>query len=331
MSFLKVEGIGLQEEESLILQDISFTQQEFQKIAIAGETGSGKSTLLKILAGLVQPTAGQVLFEQERVLGPQEKLVAGHPHIAYLSQHFELQKFLRVEQILTYANTLPRDEAEAIYAVCRISHLLKRRTDHLSGGEKQRIALARLLVTAPSLLLLDEPFSNLDMSHKRTLKEVIREMGEQLDITCILTSHDPLDTLAWADEILVLHSGRIIQKGTPAQVYRHPVNEYTAALFGNYNLLPAAFATAFPGVRSAGAKGRHLLVRPEAFTLETEAGSHTIKGSVKAVHYLGSYYDVEVLSEALPGEVISVKTTNGRHLPGDAVHLALSSQDVWYI
>src|SRR5687768_9892457 len=110
--FLQVSQISLLEASHQVLQDISFTQTEVSKIAIAGETGSGKSTLLQTIAGLVQPSSGEVRFAQIRVKGPQEHLIPGHPGIAYLSQQFELPQFLRVEQILQYANKLEPAEAE---------------------------------------------------------------------------------------------------------------------------------------------------------------------------------------------------------------------------
>jgi len=220
---------------------ISFTQKKGQNLAIAGETGSGKSTLLKIIGGLAEPSAGVVLFEGQRVLGPTERLVPGQPGIAYLSQHFELWHNYRVEEILSYANDMTPEESAELYAICHIDHLLGRRTDALSGGERQRIALARLLVRPPRLLLLDEPFSNLDMIHKDTLKRVIRNIGEQLGITCILVSHDPLDLMAWADEVLVLRDGGVEQQGPPERIYRQPINEYVAGLFGKYNLIGKTF------------------------------------------------------------------------------------------
>ncbi|MBD0295148.1 MAG: ATP-binding cassette domain-containing protein, partial [Flavisolibacter sp.] len=160
MSLLQVSNISRQEEGIYVLKNISFGQHPFQNIAIAGATGSGKTTLLKTIAGLVQPTQGTVWFEDERVEGPDEKLLPGHPRIAYLSQHFELLHHYRVEEIIQMANQLSDEEAYVICEVCRISNLVKRWTHQLSGGEKQRIALARLLVSSPRLLLLDEPFSN---------------------------------------------------------------------------------------------------------------------------------------------------------------------------
>ena len=107
------------------------------------------------------------------------------------------------------------EEAATLFEICQVDHLLKRRTDQLSGGEKQRIALCMLLVKCPKLLVLDEPFSNLDPIHKTVLKTVIEDIGKRLQITCMLTSHDPHDTLSWADEILVMKNGKIIQQGTP--------------------------------------------------------------------------------------------------------------------
>ena len=117
-----------------VLRDITFAQSRGEKIAIAGETGAGKSTVLKVIAGLLQPDSGSLLFERKPIAGPADQLVPGHPGIAYLSQHFELQKSLRVEQVLTYSNTLSDADANTLYAVCQIDHLVTRRTDELSGA-----------------------------------------------------------------------------------------------------------------------------------------------------------------------------------------------------
>jgi ABC-type sugar transport system ATPase subunit len=207
MQFLQVSSIRKQLSPSFTLGSIQFSQPQGKKISITGETGSGKSSLLRIIAGLLQPDAGNVFFEGSRVPGPDEKLLPGHPDIAYLSQDHELRNNYRMGELLEYANKIPADQALALYRLCRIDHLLQRKNDQLSGGEKQRVALARLLVGSPKLLLLDEPFSNLDLIHKNILKGVIGDIAERLQITCMLTSHDPTDTLSWADEILVMRHG----------------------------------------------------------------------------------------------------------------------------
>ena len=262
------------------LGDVRMVLSKGWKMAVAGETGSGKTTLLKTIAGLAQAEKGTVSFEGQRVLGPLEKLIPGHPGIAYLSQQFELPQHLRIEQVLEYANELPEEEAQALFRVCQIDHLMKRKTHQLSGGERQRIALAKLLIASPRLLLLDEPFSNLDMIHKEVLKSVIRDIGQRLDITCMLVSHDPLDTLSWADEMLVLRNGLVVQQGPPMQVYQAPVDEYVAGLFGKYNLID----------------GR--IVRPEQIGIFLESQPGAVKGRVETVSFWGSFFEATVLTDS---------------------------------
>ncbi|WP_218144621.1 ABC transporter ATP-binding protein [Hymenobacter actinosclerus] len=319
--FLTVRNISLEEHGQAMLSGISFEQPAGRKLALAGESGAGKSTLLQVIAGLVQPTAGEVRFAGRRVRGPQEVLVPGHPGIVYLSQKSDLPKSLRVEQVLRYASKRPAAEAQAVYEVCRISPLMARRTNQLSGGEQQRVALARLLLSAPRLLLLDEPFSNLDRTHKQQLQQVIREVGEELGITCLLVSHDPTDTLPWADEILVLHRGRLVQQGPPEQVYRQPVSEYAAALFGDYNHLAGpdlrALLAAAPRRRLPGPV---LLVRPENLQL-APAGSPGAAGTVRAVRFLGSYYEAEV---QLPATLLRVRLPAASVVAGEAVVVQLA-------
>ncbi|WP_460502113.1 ATP-binding cassette domain-containing protein, partial [Hymenobacter agri] len=125
---LTVTNLSLTENGFTALQPISFTQQAGQKLALAGESGAGKSTLLQLIAGLIQPSTGTVQALGSHVRGPQELLVPGHPGVAYLSQKSDLPQFLRVEQVLRYANKRPEAEARAVYEVCRIAHLLPRRT-----------------------------------------------------------------------------------------------------------------------------------------------------------------------------------------------------------
>jgi iron(III) transport system ATP-binding protein len=238
------------------LSHIKFELKKNQHLAIAGETGSGKSSLLKIIAGLADPNAatrnsvaenapnqrqGSVFFEGIRVLPPQERLIPGQPGIAYLSQHFELWHNYRIAEVLDYNNDLGPADAQSLYQLCHIDHLLNRRTDQLSGGERQRIALARLLVRPPRLLLLDEPFSNLDMNHKRTLKTVLQKITGNFDITTVLVSHDPYDSLTWADKLIVLKDGKIVQQGLPREVYETPANDYVAGLLGEYTLNNGVF------------------------------------------------------------------------------------------
>lgn len=299
MSLLEIRSLTRVEEGKAVVDGISFTQQMGQKLAIAGATGSGKTTLLKMLAGLTQPTSGIVLFEGTRVGGPDEKLLPGHSGIAYLSQHFELRNHYRVEEVLAMTSRLSVSDAQRIYNVCRINDFLHRWTHQLSGGERQRVALARLLVSKPKLLLLDEPFSNLDLSHKAVLKTVLNGLSTELKMTLILVSHEPTDVLPWADEILVMREGKLIQQASPQIVFHKPVDEYTAVLFGSFTVATPALAAALgvqrnsiirPGDVKPVTPGRGIpvTVRSKRFLGDCEEVTLDANGHALLMHTLGN-------------------------------------------
>ncbi len=328
MSFLEVRGISKQQHGNAIVKEANLSLRQYQKIAIAGETGSGKSTLLKIIAGLIQPDAGEIVLEDQRVEGPLEKLLPGHPDIAYLSQHFELRNNYTILEELDYLNKRSKEEAYALYKVCRIDHLLHRRTNEVSGGEKQRISLARLLLSSPKLLLLDEPYSNLDNIHKQVLKNVVHDIGEQLQITCMLVSHDPDDVLSWADEIMVLKDGMMVQQGAPSEIYNQPANEYVASLFGTYNLLSQQLYYSFTGVMVKGAAEKKIFIRPEQI-LVNAAHSKSIPATIRRIIYFGNALEADVL---LPGnESIRVRTHLRKLTVGETVSLSLWYEKTWLL
>jgi len=211
---------------------------------------------------------------------------------------------------------LTEEEAARIYAICKIQHLLKRKTDQLSGGERQRIVLARLLTTFPKLLLLDEPFSNLDAVHKNIIKSVLSDISSKLGISCILVSHDAADTLSWADKILVMKEGQIIQQGTPQQIYHDPVDEYCAGLFGEYNLLNNENAAAFFGTM---AHLQSLIVRPEQLSIVPH-NNETVKGIIQSFYFFGSYHIVDV---SVNNQLLRVKTFNKQLITGDVIYLGI--------
>ncbi|MBN8651846.1 MAG: ABC transporter ATP-binding protein [Cytophagales bacterium] len=296
---LKVNQLTKTTEFGKVLSKVSLEIKQNENVVIAGETGSGKSTLLRIMAGLEQPDSGTVTLNDELVKGPADNLVPGHPEIAYLSQHFELPKFLRVEQVLEYASNVTDAYRQRIITICKIKHLLARKTDQLSGGEKQRIAIARLLMTHPQVLLLDEPYSHLDTGLKATLKEVVAQISAKLGVTCVLVSHHPEDTLPWAHRVIVLKKGVLVQQGTPHEVYHQPKNEYVARLFGEYNLIDASLARL---LGKSNLKGKFL--RPEQLQLTKKK---TGKWVIKQVAYFGSYYLITVEYKQKEVKVFSVR------------------------
>ena len=317
---LSVQSAGKKQGGQFILKDIDLTLEKDHHLAIAGETGSGKSTLMKIIGGIITPDEGVVHFEGERIKRvPDEKLLPGHPGIAYLSQHFELPNHHWVYEVLGYANVLTDDDAHLLFDVCAISHLLDRRTNELSGGERQRIALAKLLITSPKLLLLDEPYSNLDMIHKQLLKSVIRDIGELLGISCILVSHDPLDTLSWADEMIVLKAGVIVQKGAPKELYNRPVDAYVAGLFGTYNMISPELAKKFSALAGIDTQEQDLFIRPEHFKLVSKY-ENGVAGRVDKILFYGSYHEVEVM---IGYTRIIIRTKEPDVSVGDSVHIGV--------
>jgi ABC-type sugar transport system ATPase subunit len=312
MAFLEVQHISKTIQGNTVVDDVSFKQDALQKIAITGESGAGKTTLLKIISGHAQADGGTVLFNGKRVPGPEEKLLPGHKEIAYLSQEHDLLHNYKVEELVWFENQLSHEEAATLFEICQIDHLLKRRTDQLSGGEKQRIALCMLLIKSPKMLILDEPFSNLDPIHTDILKAVLEDITKRLQITCMLTSHDPNDTLSWADEIIVMKEGKIVQQGTPETIYRQPVNEYVAGMFGRYNLLTPEQAALF-GIES---NGNDVMIRPEYFGIGATAKG--VKATIQKISFWGSFYEAEVLVEDVK---IVVRMMKNEWKVGEEVYL----------
>lgn len=275
---LVVSGIQKTASSQPQLNHVSFSVDSGEKIALIGETGSGKTTLLKIIAGLIQADDGSVFYRAEKVKGPEEQLIPGHNEIAYLSQHFELRNNYRVLELMDMASLISDEAMHTICLACQVDHLLHRYTQTLSGGERQRVALARLLVTKPQVLILDEPYSNLDVPHRMILKQVLDRLAEQQCLTMILTSHDPHDVLPWADRIIVLQSGKVLATGLPQQLYFMPPNLYTASLLGAVNSLVVDGAVHY--------------FRPESVLIMAAATPDTIPARVKQVRFCGWYQDV---------------------------------------
>jgi len=297
MHLLSVEEISREEEGRTLVKEVCFSISAGKKVALMGETGSGKSTVMKMMAGLVQPSVGNVFFEGSRVKGPDEVLLPGHQAIAYLSQHFELRNNYRVHELLEMANKMEDEEAAVIYSICRINHLLDRKVHQLSGGERQRIALARLLVGKPRLLLLDEPFTNLDLFNNRIINDVIHQVCNKMAITCVLVSHDPVEVLSWADELLIMKHGQLIFQGSPKEAYAMPNDEYIAGLLGEYNMISPAQETLYKLFGFEGKK-ETMFIRPEKIGIGKDP-SKGIAGAVIEVKFLGAHHSLLVKTNEL--------------------------------
>ncbi len=315
---LQVSGISKQNDTGFQLEDIRFNLQRRQRIAIAGATGSGKSTLLKIIAGWIQPDSGEVLFKNTRVKGPNEQLIPGHPAIAYLSQHFELRHRYRVIEELDYVNQLSSKAANRLFELCQVQHLLGRWTNQLSGGERQRVALTRTLLSSPSLLLLDEPYSNLDLQHKNILKQVVHDISTKLNITVLMVSHDAGDILPWAEEIHILRNGSILESGAPQTLYQHPTHLYTAGLLGKYNIIPPHLIKGTP--KQTGT----MIVRPEHCFAHLRKTPASAKATIAAIHYFGYMTEIDLLlKEEHPFTVRAFEKTALK--PGENIYVSVDT------
>lgn len=225
------------DRENPAVQNMSLQLQEGEVAALVGGSGSGKTTLLRLLAGLEQPDSGSILFRDEVVKGPNDQLVPGHPAIRLVHQHFELAHRLtvyqNVSQKLRHFTAGAQDvRCLELLEVCRLSHLKDKKIEELSGGEKQRLAIARTLAEEPEVLLLDEPFSNLDPVLKEDIKGALFTYIRREGIAAILVSHDPKDALSLADTLWVVQEGELLQQGSPEEVYFRAASATVAGLLG---------------------------------------------------------------------------------------------------
>ncbi len=322
MELIEINQVNCVIKDKPALTNISLAFRRGENTAIIGETGSGKSTLLKAIAGLVQPDSGKIFLDGKKVLGPAEKLIPGNDAIAYLSQHYELPIHLRVEQALEYANTLASGEEAGLYRICRIEHLMKRKTHELSGGEKQRIALVRLLLGSPKVLLLDEPFSNFDNIHKNEMMQIVQDISRKWDITCVMVSHIPKDVLSWSDRIVAMRGGNIVQDGSPEYVYRRSNSQYVAGLLGDYNLLNGKELSQM-GV-SHFLEGKLYMVRPESFHVVLPETAH-LAGKVLERCFLGLGYQLLV---EVNNVIVKIFTQYQYLQQGNKVYLQLATGDI---
>jgi iron(III) transport system ATP-binding protein len=322
MNVLSVVGLSKVLGDVEVVKSLDLTLQQGQKLGIVGETGSGKSSVLKMISGLMQPSTGEVWYQQKRVKGPDEQLIAGHPQIGYLSQHFELRNNYRVHELLNIFNKLEPEEAQQIYALCQIEPFLQRWTDELSGGERQRVALAKILINKPQLLCLDEPFSNLDVLHKIELQRILQQLFETLSLSCIMVSHDATELLPWADELYIMRAGQVLQQGPPRLLYHQPNHPYCAGLLGTYNLLDAHFEC-WPQLQAIQQQATQWMVRPEAIELGSH-GNIVVAGTVTYSHFMGAFNQIAVQLQGGGSLLVNIGLANIK--PGSLLQLSIDEE-----
>jgi ABC-type Fe3+/spermidine/putrescine transport system ATPase subunit len=289
--------------------------------AIIGESGSGKSTLLRLLYGLLSPGEGTVTFKGERIWGPEEKLIPGHDAMKMVTQHTDdLNLFARVwdnvSGMLPSTNVkLKEEKTEQVLTQLNMMQMAYKRVADLSGGEKQRVAIARAIITRPEVLLLDEPFNQVDTSFREGLQHDIRQIVKETGLTVVMVSHDPAEVLSMADELIVLKHGEIVESGSPKSLYQNPLNLYTAELLTNCNVLNAEEAKAC----GIAAEKEYVVIYPEWIRLNDIL--KTSKWAVKEVLFKGFYEDLILENNGTILRVVN--TESGKYAQGDTAGLKI--------
>lgn len=225
-----------------VLHDLTLEVAAGSIVGIVGPSGGGKSSLLKIIAGLLDANSGEVTWRNQRVKGPADQLVPGHPEIQLVNQDFGLDIYHTVEEnvvqkMLYLPNDVRKQFSEELLDLVELTHLRSQQAIHLSGGEQQRLAIARSLAVEPEVILLDEPFAHLDAHLKVRIGNYLKMLSDVRGTTCILVSHEGQDVLQWCSAIHFMQHGIIQRTDSPQAFYFKPVSAYEALFFGEINVL----------------------------------------------------------------------------------------------
>ena len=272
------------------VDDVTLDIAEGEFFAMLGPSGSGKTTCLRLIAGFEQPTAGHIQIFGETAEG----LPPFRRNVNTVFQDYALFPHMTVGENVAYGLMIkgvpkPDREAKALEALAmvKLKGFEHRRPAQLSGGQRQRVALARALVNQPRVLLLDEPLGALDLKLREQMQEELKALQRQLGITFVFVTHDQGEALSMANRVAIFNDGKIVQAGTPADVYERPRSRFVADFVGSSNVLPPEFAAAHGGQRAWTS------LRPEKISLLAPgavlpAGHHSASARVTAVQYQGA-------------------------------------------
>jgi putative spermidine/putrescine transport system ATP-binding protein len=331
MSFVTVHGLNKSYGQTSVFREIDFSAERGELVTLLGPSGCGKSTLLRCIAGLTPVDAGSILIEGKDVVPvpPQKR------GVAMVFQSYALFPNMTVEQNVAFglrmqkiaADETTRRVAEVI-ALVELNGFEARYPRQLSGGQSQRVALARSLVTRPRVLLLDEPLSALDARIRKHLREQIRRIQQELDLTTIFVTHDQEEALTISDRIVLMNQGQIMQSGSAETLYTQPVNRFVAGFMGAYNVLEAVDAGAL--LQQSFAKP--VAIRPESIRLvpsDARPLGLTVGGVVEGHSLLGNVVRYRVRAG---GVVLSVDVLNRSaadlHASGTRVQLGFDQESL---
>lgn len=278
---LKVHNVSFSYKATPVLRNIEFTLEKGMNLALIGESGCGKSTLLKLIYGLLDTDHGKLYWGDKEILGPKFHLIPGMPYMKYLAQDFDLMPFITVAENVGrfLSNFFPEEKKERIATLLEVVEMTEFsnvKAQFLSGGQMQRVALARVLALEPEVLLLDEPFSHIDNFRKNSLRRKLFKYLKSQQITTIIATHDSTDVFSFSDEVIVMREGQIIERNSPERLYGEQTDKYIASLFGDVNQITINNTTE--------------LFYPHQIKLSPE--SH-VKALVIHSYFKGSHYSIE--------------------------------------
>jgi putative spermidine/putrescine transport system ATP-binding protein len=322
MSFVSVENLQKNYASTAVFSDINCVIHKGEFVTLLGPSGCGKSTLLRCIAGLTSVTSGKIFLDGKDLVpvSPQKR------GIGMVFQSYALFPNMNVEQNVAFGLRMQKVSAEEtkqrvaeVLKLVELTELARRYPHQMSGGQCQRVALARSLVTRPRLLLLDEPLSALDARIRKHLREQIRAIQQELGLTTIFVTHDQEEALTMSDRIFLMNQGRIVQSGDAETLYTAPVDAFAAGFIGNYNLLEPDDASRLMQ-RPINSR---VAIRPEAIqlsltgSLEGEVRSHSLLGNVIR-------YRVEARGVELVVDVLN-RSANDLHPNGQRVTLNIEA------
>ncbi|HTT51311.1 MAG TPA: ABC transporter ATP-binding protein [Streptosporangiaceae bacterium] len=311
------------------VDDIDLTVDSGEFFSLLGPSGCGKTTTLRLIAGFEQPTAGKIMLDGTDMSGvPPHKRNVNTVFQSYALFPF-MTVFDNVAFGLRYQKLPKREMTSKVHQALDLVELgsyAKRRPAALSGGQQQRVALARALVLGPAVLLLDEPLGALDAKLRRSLKVELKALQERVGITFLYVTHDQEEALTMSDRLAVMHEGKIVQIGSPRQVYEEPADTYVADFLGVSNLMEVDVVEQGPGTRCSVRVGEssldversdvsalgtaHAVIRPERVRVEEHgsAGPNRIPGMVERLVFLGAA--TQVLLRLAPGAQLQALVQN---------------------
>lgn len=282
---LQVQNIYFSYKDKPNINGVSFSVMKGQNLAVIGESGCGKSTLLKLIYGLYDLNGGHIFWNKKEVLGPKFHLIPGMEYMKYLAQDFDLMPFITVaENVGKYLSNIyagkKKERIAELLEIVEMTDYADVRAQFLSGGQMQRVALARVLALEPEVLLLDEPFSHIDNFRKNSLRRKLFAYLKERQITTIVATHDSSDVLSFSDEVIVMQNGGIIASDTPKNIYQNPGSRYIASLFGDVNKIMI--------------EGKAHFIYPHQLRIVPESA---IRAEISKCYYKGSHYLIEARSD----------------------------------